>query len=433
MKWSVGLTLPLLAAAAPLADGERNHVLIERQVGGGAGSPFSGFFGSGEAKLPISVTKLEPKINPKATREALVWGPYKLQPSNGTHVGGGFKMDPNSDIVTGRMGGLCADCMVLEASSETTFKDGKRMGLGDGLYTHHILFIDSGRPSVKSPLKPVCTNGTAGMTMTRPGGGVVAPIQETGGIEDTSPGISTGDSHSHGHKVRRSSSLPLDRRQMAFPGISLLVGIGHDATPHVYDVKGDDVNAGFYIGAGDPIIMMAELINYDPAEKETYIKLEYEYLSGGRPEGYLDVVQNAINMEGCKFAGLSIFPPADGPVIYESNKYDVIANGYLMNLSPHLHDGGIDFQVYVNEKEVCNSKAIYGGGAQAVGEEPWETIVGYEKCPEGIRIVKGDQVHIKAKYDLTQHRLRPSSDGDDHAHGEGAEGMALSITVFAVE
>lgn len=210
-------------------------------------------------------------------------------------------MDPNSDIVTARMDGLCSDCMILEAGSVTTFQDGKRMGLSDGLYTHHIIFIDPVRAGVRTPLKPICGNGT-GMIVKTPGGGTSTQVQGDGDATGHSHGIEDAG-HSHGHKVRRK--VPLHRRQLDFP-ISLLVAIGHDGMPHVFDAKGDEVNAGFYVGPSDPIIMMSELINYETKEKETYIRLEYEYLPGGRPEGYLDVTQGFINMEGCTPMGLSI-------------------------------------------------------------------------------------------------------------------------------
>jgi hypothetical protein len=61
----------------------------------------------------------------------------------------------------------------------------------------------------------------------------------------------------------------------------------------------------------------------------------------------------------------------DKPIKYESPPWSITANGYLLDLKPHLHDGGVNMTIYVNGKNVCSSKAIYGGtdGGFAINEQ----------------------------------------------------------------
>ena len=62
-------------------------------------------------------------------------------------------------------------------------------------------------------------------------------------------------------------------------------------------------------------------------------------------------------------------PPVDKPEKYTSPPWRVLADGYLIDVKPHLHDGGVNMTFYLNGKNVCSSQALYGGtdGGLAVG------------------------------------------------------------------
>jgi hypothetical protein len=81
--------------------------------------------------------------------------------------------------------------------------------------------------------------------------------------------------------------------------------------------------------------------------------------------------------------------------------------GKIFNIQAHVHDGGISVALKLNGKQVCNSKAIYGGekGTASVDGEKWETIQGYKACPQPIDLKFGDQLLVEAIYDLKAHRL----------------------------
>jgi hypothetical protein len=54
-------------------------------------------------------------------------------------------------------------------------------------------------------------------------------------------------------------------------------------------------------------------------------------------------------------------PSADKAQKYTSPPWEVKADGYLVDVKPHLHDGGINMTFYVNGNQACTSKAVYGG------------------------------------------------------------------------
>jgi hypothetical protein len=56
-----------------------------------------------------------------------------------------------------------------------------------------------------------------------------------------------------------------------------------------------------------------------------------------------------------------IDPPKDRAEKYISPPWSVMADGYLLDVKPHLHDGGINATFYVNGNAACTSRAVYGG------------------------------------------------------------------------
>jgi hypothetical protein len=78
----------------------------------------------------------------------------------------------------------------------------------------------------------------------------------------------------------------------------------------------------------------------------------------------------------------------------------------MILLVGHLHDGGNDIQLTINGKEICDSKAIYGGkgfeGKSADGKA-WNTINHMDLCPTTIPLKRGDELVIQANYDTEKH------------------------------
>jgi hypothetical protein len=69
-------------------------------------------------------------------------------------------MDPNSDIVSGYLSGVCRECMVLYAKGDLAKPDGTKNDIGSGIYSHHIFYNDVGNArGVLPPVVVKCTNG----------------------------------------------------------------------------------------------------------------------------------------------------------------------------------------------------------------------------------------------------------------------------------
>lgn len=79
--------------------------------------------------------------------------------------------------------------------------------------------------------------------------------------------------------------------------------------------------------------------------------------------------------------------------------------------------------MFINGKEVCESKAIYGKG----GANNEETIVQMTYCPPAIKFKKGDILTMKAVYDLQKHPIR---NGGHHSMMGGEDVMGMFYMTF---
>jgi hypothetical protein len=74
----------------------------------------------------------------------------------------------------------------------------------------------------------------------------------------------------------------------------------------------------------------------------------------------------------------------------------------------HLHDGGVDIDIKVNGRLICDSRATYGGEKgtlKTTDNKVWQTISSMLECTEPIKVSKGDNITVQANYDLEKHPL----------------------------
>ena len=96
------------------------------------------------------------------------------------------------------------------------------------------------------------------------------------------------------------------------------------------------------------------------------------------------------------------------------NDITVTRDGTFIGMSGHLHDGGVEIKAFINGKEVCSSKAEYGGEGHvgvSVNGEKWETIRHMTSCSDPIVVKKGDKIGLKAFYDTGLHPAREMEHG----------------------
>jgi len=70
-----------------------------------------------------------------------------------------------------------------------------------------------------------------------------------------------------------------------------------------------------------------------------------------------------------------------------------------------LHDGGESMTVFLNEKPVCVSKAVYGTKMKSENGKEWTTISQMTDCLDAVRVKKGDKIALETKFDEKSHPL----------------------------
>lgn len=360
---------------------------------------------------PQVLKTLTPQYNLSATRAVYMYGPLRLQSSTAKHAppsinGLGIKLDPNSDTLSENIEAPCKDCTVHNAVASFAFQDGKPADTRTGVYQHHLIIVDfSGKLQLTPPVKPPqCSNGFK-----------IAPLP----LDLIKSGKA---GHMRGFLESRSM---FQKRQFGFSfflggGGSMGSGLPFSPKP------GASIKSGYYIARGGSMQLSSELVNYDPVDKELYLTIDLEW-SPGKDPNMFDVGNGAITADNCNDKEQAVHqPPIDRPITYKGEPWNVLDDGYLLNFLPHLHDGGIGIKVYVNDRVVCESTAIYGdeGTTNTLDGKKWQTITGYTPCEQPVQIKKGDKVSMSSEYDLTKYRLRP-----DNAHVDG-EAEAMSLAQF---
>jgi hypothetical protein len=96
-----------------------------------------------------------------------------------------------------------------------------------------------------------------------------------------------------------------------------------------------------------------------------------------------------------------------------------------MDSGGHLHDGGTNVLLKINDKVICTSKAQYAKGGKEAGF--YDALNGMNVCTDVNPVKKGDKIAVVAQYDLVKHPARA------HASGGEAEEMGLALFSFATD
>jgi Stress up-regulated Nod 19 len=81
-------------------------------------------------------------------------------------------------------------------------------------------------------------------------------------------------------------------------------------------------------------------------------------------------------------------------------------DGYIIGSTGHVHDGGTNILLTLNNKTICDSKATYGGDDVTLKSgKHWETILSMSDCSEPVKVKAGDYISTTAIYDTTKHAL----------------------------
>ena len=147
----------------------------------------------------------------------------------------------------------------------------------------------------------------------------------------------------HAHKKRQFSG-PLSS---IIPKVTIFLGgggsVGSGSALAVPD-RVNRVKSGAYVGPNDAFQFTAEDINYQPVEKEIFVTLDFEWVPG-KVSNLHDVGMGSIWLD-C--GGFEVKPPKDRPITFNGGNWTTTQDGYFVNFSPHLHDGGVNIKVFIN-------------------------------------------------------------------------------------
>jgi hypothetical protein len=203
------------------------------------------------------------------------------------------------------------------------------------------------------------------------------------------------------------------------------------------DINQAKDRAGYFFRESDKMHLIIELMNTNVAKKLVYMTMTYEYVpstikdfSNLKPV-WLDIAQ----------CGLS---DVDAPK--DETKYSLPAlpwtsnvEGEILGVGGHVHDGGLNVDIELNKKTICDSKAVYGGRPEYLspladtGDKMMDMMMDksrvhisdmgicYGKVDNLPTIKKGDVVDITGYYDYSKHAPM----GDDAGNPSGV--MAIAI------
>jgi hypothetical protein len=191
-------------------------------------------------------------------------------------------------MIENALGGLCSECMVLGAKIDITDKSGKKLGLENQIYVHHIITMDLARRMTMAPLFPSFNRAQCA-------GGAKGSIGDASGMMGTMNAAGSKGSEATGPS---NHGMLLKRQGM----YSIFIGKGNEGDATRFSaLNNTEVKSGYWIGAKDKIGLTAEVVNYKNEEQKVYLTMDYDYstFKGARPKDYLDVGLGAIQVEQC--------------------------------------------------------------------------------------------------------------------------------------
>jgi len=350
------------------------------------------------AAANMVVEKLEPRYRKTAFRNLYKLGPYTL---NGAKSGGFSFFDTTmmgQSIFYTMPKTLCnrdGPCTILAAKVGVAFADGSDANPASGIYIHHILTSDNMKKQ-----KPWLSNC----------GSTSRPALNIAGLLGGTAFVGTGEDSAEGHTLYTSEDGTRD--------------------------------SGYHVGAADSFTGWAQLVNYNKEAKQIYVVYDVEYVPGIHG----DDIKTATFTATCGTSPM-IRLSQSGPTNTTSGDFHFLESGKILGARGHLHDGGVAMDMFINNKYVCSSEAIYGtrgeaGSSMAGGhghggaakgqkqetDASIKTIASMTACKGPIAVKKGDTMKLNAQYDLSKHPLRTSVGG-----GKAADVMGMLALSFAAD
>ncbi|KAF2663348.1 hypothetical protein BT63DRAFT_461457 [Microthyrium microscopicum] len=228
---------------------------------------------------------------------------------------------------------------------------------------------------------------------------------------------------------------------------------GNERSMNGYSLPNAKIKSGYRIHKDDSFVLTTELMNMQDKEQWVWLTISYEYLDGHQPD-YKDgrMLWMSIGPIGIRCGGAAVKSPW-GPsnlTLAQQPKLDVFSehslpwvaprDGWILATGGHMHDGGVNLQVFHNDKLICTSTPTYAHDGHGMGGMRKRQIKGGEKSNddidhikkqegcnflEGRPMKKGDTLYIAANYDFKRFP------GMKNKKGELDEVMGISGSVVA--
>jgi len=200
------------------------------------------------------------------------------------------------------------------------------------------------------------------------------------------------------------------------------VGVGEDSSEGItmYTSPDGTRNSGYHLNKGDKFLANFQLVNYNKRDESVYVFYDTEFLPG---HPGIDTKGAVVSVTQCGSPVIKL--SQSGPTNTTSGKFYVMEDGEILRARGHLHDGGVRVDMFINDKFVCASEAVYGDkddkGAMGHdhGSKPEgngaaiRTISFMTAYEKPIRVKKGDTMSLNVQYNLAKYPLRKSAGGHE--------------------
>lgn len=185
-----------------------------------------------------------------------------------------------------------------------------------------------------------------------------------------------------------------------------LGGSSTDGAPSLFSTPDGLFNSGYHIGPRSRVVMSAELVNYGTETKNIYVVTEVYYVPDSTPD-MMDTSVGIMSVNQCdRFPNPFLHaPPGMKAFVMQSKNITITQDGYMLSRRGHMHDGGTGILFKVNDKVVCDSKAIYGRGQKLKSDDgkDVDALNGMVECTDPVPVKRGDQIYLEAGFDLDMH------------------------------
>jgi len=223
-----------------------------------------------------------------------------------------MSLDPHgqSYINTFPSSSLCKNCTILAGASSLEFEDGTPADPEHGVYIHHILSADITRWGTTTILP--CDFADSEVQKARETFKMLAPSAFLGRAEDN----------------------------------------GRDTV--LFTSRDGTFDSGFHLGESNTFLLQTDFVNYNKETKKVYVTFDIEYVDGITG---VEASTNLLSVVGCGAGEPKV--NLTGPAVTESKRFPILADGTIIALKGHLHNGGERMVLYLNDEEICTSLPTY--------------------------------------------------------------------------